>query len=265
MKKKMLIIMVTVVMMIVSAMTAYAGEWKQDNSGWWYQNDGGSYPVNTWQWIDGNNDGIAESYYFDSNGYLLVNTTTPDGYQVNENGAWTINGLIQSKPVEIQNNNQTQMAQDDHTAIELPAGTYLVGEDLPAGQYVAVTDGKCYVKIGADPNMNTLYASNMVDYCIPFEVRDGDWVYSSKGMIYSINDIELDISKTGMYVVGKHIKEGNYKLEARGRGYYCITRGMLGANNKIEKNDLFDSVAYVSLKTGQCIEISGCSNNFVAP
>lgn len=250
---------------MIGSITTYAGEWKQNNSGWWYQNDDGSYSTNSWQWIDGNNDGIAESYYFDSNGYLLANTTTPDGYQVNESGAWTINGLIQSKPIEIQNSNQAQMLQNDHTAIELSAGTYLVGEDLPAGQYIAVNDGYCYVKIGADPNMNTLYASESAHYCIPFEVRNGDWIYSSKGMIYSIDDVELDLSKAGMFVVGKHIKEGNYKLEARGNGYYCITRGMLGENNKIEKNDHFDSVAYVSLKKGQCILISRCRNNFVAP
>ena len=35
-------------------LTSFAGEWKSDNNGWWYQNDDGSYPKNTWQWIDGN-------------------------------------------------------------------------------------------------------------------------------------------------------------------------------------------------------------------
>ena len=40
-------------------------------------------PTNSWQWIDGNGDGVSESYYFDGNGYMLFNTTTPDGYTVN--------------------------------------------------------------------------------------------------------------------------------------------------------------------------------------
>lgn len=30
-------------------LTSFAGEWKSDNNGWWYQNDDGSYPKNTWQ------------------------------------------------------------------------------------------------------------------------------------------------------------------------------------------------------------------------
>ncbi len=46
---------------------------------WWYEMENGSYPTNGWQWIDGNGDGVAESYYFDNSGWLLTNTTTPDG------------------------------------------------------------------------------------------------------------------------------------------------------------------------------------------
>lgn len=262
--KKKLSIGLSVAMIIAHSMTIYAGDWKKDNIGWWYQNSDGSYTTNSWQWIDGNNDGIAESYYFDNNGYLVANTITPDGYQVNENGAWILNGLIQSK--SISNEPITQKLSIEHTVVELPAGLYLVGRDLPAGEYVAVNDsGTCYVKIGADPNMNTMYASEYHDYCIPFKVRNGDWIESSWGMIYSIDDVNLDISKTGMYVVGKHVKAGNYVLEARGNGYYCITRGMLGENDKIEDNDHFDTISYISLKNGQCILISRCSNNFIAP
>lgn len=74
----------------------FAGEWKSDEAGQWYQNDDGSYPVNTWQWIDGNGDGVAESYYFDENGYLLTNAAK-DGYTVNADGAWTVNGVVQTQ------------------------------------------------------------------------------------------------------------------------------------------------------------------------
>lgn len=73
---------------------SYAGQWNAgtgENAGrWWYQNDDGSYPANCWQWIDGNNDGIAESYYFDQNGWTLSNVVTPDGFMVNTDGAWTV-------------------------------------------------------------------------------------------------------------------------------------------------------------------------------
>lgn len=269
MRKRILTALVAMVMATAMSLTAFAGTWQKDSVGWWWENDDSSYPVSSWQWLDGDKDGVAECYYFNEAGYMLANTITPDGYQVNANGAWVVDGAVQTKQATFQTAQQpqqtAQMQKTEHTVIEIPAGTYLVGQDIPAGQYVAVNDGYCYVKIGADPNMDTLYSSESTSYCIPFEVREGDWIYSSEGMIYSIDDVSLDLSKSGMYVVGKHIKAGDYILEARGSGYYCITRGMLGQNDKIEKNDNFETIAYVSLKDGQCIEVSRCSNNFVAP
>ena len=85
--------------------SAWAGTWKQNNVGWWFDNGNGTYPASTWQWIDGNNDGIAECYYFDRAGYMLANTSTPDGYQVNASGAWVQNGAVQTK--NMRANSQT--------------------------------------------------------------------------------------------------------------------------------------------------------------
>lgn len=56
--------------------------WQQDRTGWWYQNADGSYPKSTWQLING------KYYYFNERGYMLSNTTTPDGYKVDSSGAW---------------------------------------------------------------------------------------------------------------------------------------------------------------------------------
>lgn len=85
---------------VLPAGRAYAGEWRQDETGFWYQEDDGSYPINSWKWIDGNGDGIAECYFFDRSGYLAVNTTTPDGYTVDENGAWVLDGVVQTRSAE---------------------------------------------------------------------------------------------------------------------------------------------------------------------
>ena len=69
-------------------MTAFAaGHWEKDAAGYWWQEEDGSYPVSCWKWLDGNNDGIAESYYFDASGYMAADTTV-DGYTVNADGAW---------------------------------------------------------------------------------------------------------------------------------------------------------------------------------
>ena len=77
------------------SMTAFAG-WEQDAVGYWWDNGDGTYPAGEWAWLDGNQDGTAECYYFDASGYMLAGTTTPDGYTVNEGGAWTENGEVQT-------------------------------------------------------------------------------------------------------------------------------------------------------------------------
>ncbi|MFQ8776612.1 MAG: hypothetical protein ACLR78_02880 [Roseburia sp.] len=82
MKKKFMTLAPTAAMAASMGMTAFAGQWVQNTTGWWWQEDNGSYPVSQWKWLDGNKDGIYECYAFDSNGYIYTNTTTPDGYTV---------------------------------------------------------------------------------------------------------------------------------------------------------------------------------------
>lgn len=79
--RKAKLLIATLAMSAMMASTALAGEWKQDQTGWWYQNDDGSYPISTWQDIEG------KQYYFGADGYMFYNTTTPDGKQVGADGA----------------------------------------------------------------------------------------------------------------------------------------------------------------------------------
>ncbi|WP_349947302.1 DUF5067 domain-containing protein [Lacrimispora sp. BS-2] len=79
--KKAKLIITTAILSAAMSTAVFAGEWKQDTNGWWYQNDNGGYPVNCWQDING------KQYYFNESGYILTNTTTPDGKQVGADGA----------------------------------------------------------------------------------------------------------------------------------------------------------------------------------
>ena len=77
--------------------------WFKDSDGRWYF----FYPVSDstlgrmmtgWNWIKGN-DGKLRCYYFEeiSNGHrgaMYSGTTTPDGYTVDADGAWTVNGIV---------------------------------------------------------------------------------------------------------------------------------------------------------------------------
>ena len=100
MRKQVLTVFMAGILTASMSMTALAG-WEQEGNNWKY-NDNGNYAANGWYWIDGNNDGIAESYYFDNTG-ILARDTTVEGYTVNADGAWTVNGEIQTQNVAVNN------------------------------------------------------------------------------------------------------------------------------------------------------------------
>lgn len=78
------------------------GTWKQDLIGWWYQKTDGSYVRASWALINGlwyyfNDSGYMVTgwvlddgrwYYLKEDGSMAVNMTTPDGYQVDNNGVF---------------------------------------------------------------------------------------------------------------------------------------------------------------------------------
>lgn len=89
------IIGLTTALSLAASTQSFAGQWHSDTNGWWWQNDDGTYPASTWQWIDGNNDGSSECYYFTPEGYCVISGITPDGYTVDGTGAWIMNGIVQ--------------------------------------------------------------------------------------------------------------------------------------------------------------------------
>lgn len=119
MKKKLVTTVCAAAMTLSLAMPAFAGQWISDSNGWWWKNNDGSYPANTWAWLDGNQDGVSECYYFDGNGYCLFNTTTPDGYTVNGDGAWVENGSIRTQGSADKTETSAAAAQysDDFTGV----------------------------------------------------------------------------------------------------------------------------------------------------
>ena len=94
-QKSKLIALSAVVMSMSMSMSIFADNpvgWKQTNGTWQYVKDAsGSVYSNGWQWIDG------KCYYFDANGNMLSNTSTPDGYYVNGDGQWVYQNVVQKK------------------------------------------------------------------------------------------------------------------------------------------------------------------------
>lgn len=97
--KKAGVLVLAGLMTIGMAASAFAGTWRQDNGGTWYQKDDGTWPAGAWENVDNawyyfNQSGYMVQnawqgdYYLGSDGKMLTNTTTPDGYVVGADGKW---------------------------------------------------------------------------------------------------------------------------------------------------------------------------------
>lgn len=112
MKKSLKLLIATVITTAACSMTVFAAGWTAgqgvNSSRWRYDLGNGDYYAGSaagpsWQWLDGNQDGVAECYAFDEEGWMYADTTTPDGYQVNKDGAWTEYGIVQIRNTASQN------------------------------------------------------------------------------------------------------------------------------------------------------------------
>lgn len=105
-KKNMMTVLLSMVMAVAMGMTALAATtgWEKNELGWCYWTGDLNEPFykNGWHWVDGNKDGVGECYYFDQNGFILLSTVTPDGYTVNESGAWVVDGVVQTKQIQAE-------------------------------------------------------------------------------------------------------------------------------------------------------------------
>lgn len=85
--------------LLINPLASYAGTWSNQGgpNQWKYDLGDGSYAADGWYWIDSDQDGMEECYYFDKKGQLLAGTRTPDGFQVDSDGRWTVNGTMKQR------------------------------------------------------------------------------------------------------------------------------------------------------------------------
>ena len=160
MKKKFMTLALTAAMAASMGMTTFAGQWVQNTTGWWWQEDNGSYPVSQWKWLDGNKDGIYECYAFDANGYMYANTTTPDGYTVNADGAWTIGDSVQLKfQKDMQNESSSNDSSVSDTSADSENSEVYTNEDMTGTFLINDEDREDYYElmVGAGDSIAAFY------------------------------------------------------------------------------------------------------------
>ncbi len=135
MKRRTLVTMILAGLMSIGlAFTGMAatsgGQWTRDGVTWRYTNPDGTVPGQGWQWIDSDNNGIAECYYFtDGSGHIALGTMI-DTYYVNGDGMWEIGGVVQHQTVGGQAVTDDQYGE----AAQANGGAYVLKDEWKRDQ-----------------------------------------------------------------------------------------------------------------------------------
>lgn len=142
------------------------------------------------------------------------------------------------------------------------SGDYQVGVDIPAGEYVVFANSKyAYFAINSDSSglTSSIIANDNFAYNSIVTVSRGQYLKLSLCYAVALNDASVNTSGEGMFLVGKHIKAGEYQLQAtNARGYYKVYSESTHTSDKRIINDNFTGTKYITVENGQYLQLYGC-------
>lgn len=183
---------------------------------WLYDdNDITRFPKDKWEVIDEDNDGIAYNYYFDKEGYLFVDTITPDYKIVDKKGRETDYNLKAVKYSINQGNgsNIKVSVSDEYITSTKPPANILIGEGVVIRKKEKIYD-------------NTLN-KNVVDYID----KSNRFIKETRGTIY--NEVKWkkcsSLKGNGGYVIFNNPSNNFNKIS----GYIAIEYNAYDVNTNI--------------------------------
>ena len=218
------------------SMSALAGQWRQDDTGWWYQNENGTYLKSEWSWIDG------KCYYFNEDGYCLQSAQTPDGYSVDAQGAWIEGGVVQTQE---QSQDSSAIKQIDNVVVTVPGGFVFHSSD-ERGIYMTSADGSSLICImsesladfGGYADLVYTYQESVLDAAVEAELGTPQTKTTrqlSNGLWYSYH--YMDASSLGI--------PGFLKVYARINGDRLQMVMFGGSISSLDTEGIMNSLAFL--------------------
>lgn len=148
------------------------------------------------------------------------------------------------------------------------SGTYKVGNDIPAGEYVVFNTGNdtSYFQISRDSSgtIDSIAANGNFSYNTIITVDSGQYLTLSFSYAVPITEVDtLDTTQAGMFKVGTHLDAGEYMIQATSDYSYIE----VASDSKhlipgsIITNNVFDSFTYITVEDGQYLTLSNCYIN----
>jgi hypothetical protein len=144
------------------------------------------------------------------------------------------------------------------------SGEYIVGQDIPAGEYyVKCTGYNLYVEDSSDSSgeLNSIIFNLNTQGGAYITVKDGEYLTIQGGDLYELDKAPSDKTedgyyKDGMFKVGTDIPAGEYNVEAEDMGYIEVSKNSRHQLLDIVTNDNFEGNKHITVKEGQYLTLA---------
>ncbi len=188
---------------------------------------------------------------------IVIFISTDSGEEVN-NVANNSNDISSSESIDNNENNDASENKDVNKKkpTKIKAGTYKIGTDLPAEEYVF---------LATTGSLNSIISNDNVTGHTYITVNEGEYLKLRGGEAYAVSEAPSltpkdGVYKDGTYIVGKDIPSGEYKVTVNsnmGMGYIEVSSDSRGVLNSIITNDNIMEDSYITVQDGQYLKLSG--------
>jgi len=152
-------------------------------------------------------------------------------------------------------------------------GMYKIGVDLPAGEYIIISEGllPAYYQMSSDSSgsLESIVSNDNFSGNRYITVKEGQYLEIRGSRAYALDKapgLKPADGKygEGMYKVGKDIDAGEYKVtpeEGAVSSYVEVAKDSKGTLDSIVSNDNFQAEKYITINDGQYIKLVGCYIN----
>jgi hypothetical protein len=155
----------------------------------------------------------------------------------------------------------------------IKAGMYKIGSELPAGEYIIeATGAMAYLEVSKDSSgefdsiiVNDNLNRGAFGYII---VQDGDYLKVTGGRIIAASELTLQPKLNDIppstYKIGKDLPAGEYKIIPTSEmAYWERNTNPRNSIDSIIANDVLSSEAYVTVRNGEYLKITGAKGQKV--
>ncbi|WP_069987193.1 hypothetical protein [Massilioclostridium coli] len=177
-----------------------------------------------------------------------------------------VSSEVSSEPASSTPSSEPASSTSEPETTSYKAGTYKIGVDMPAGEYVitATSDfSTSYMEIASDSNgtLDSIVANDNYKNRIYVTVSDGQYFkFQGTATPAAETPAYTGAYEEGMYLVGKDIPAGEYKISPIKEGdtaYFEVDSDSLHVLDSIITNENVEGSVYQTLTDGQYIKLSG--------